>query len=1118
MTDIRQLTAQQRRTMLAEALRQRSARSTLEFPASYGQKAMYLLQEREPQSAAYNVLLSGEIRGAIDADCLQRAFEYLVERHAVLRTTYATRNGEVVQNVHSHMAPVFEVKAGDADSASLFQRINAAAQVPFDLSSGPMVRVGLWTSAPNQHVLTVVTHHIAVDFWSLVVLLDEVSEVYSALKQKRAPHLPDLCHSVAEFAQTERTHVEGPESEPLWKHWLDKMEGELPVLDFPTDYPRRSTQGFAGDTLDLAIEAELAARLRQVAQSHGVTPFALFASAFTALLHRYTSQRVLLVALPMLTRPSADWESVIGYLTNPVALRCEIDPALPFTELMSRTSEAALEASEFQSLPFPALVQRLGINDPSRPALCQAGFSWDRPHHDRRDWSLQGADTAAASDGLGLTVLGVKARQMGAPYELSMVVFEDGEQLVCATQFNTGLFKPATIERFNSHFRNLLESVAENPSWAVADLPLIGEAERSSLLGPWGRNERPYPSEMTVEAIFERQVERAPRALAVQYGESRLNYEELNQRANQLASALIRNGVKRGSLVGVCLDRSCDLIASLLGILKAGATYLPLDPDYPTSRLQFMLQDTEAVLVITTSELRNRLPGQQLFLSLDEAGSIDSEDCANPGLNGDASDVAYVMYTSGSTGLPKGICIPHRGITRLVLNTDYVKLGPGDRILQASNACFDASTFEIWGALLNGGAVIGFAKETMLAAPSLAHELRANGITTMFVTTALFNQLVREAPGVFASLREVLFGGEACDPGAVRAVLSDHPPARLIHVYGPTETTTFATWHEVRSEELNESDTNVPIGLPIANTEAYVLDESLRLLPVGVAGELFLGGDGVALGYLHRDVLTAERFVPNPFTEGSGKSLYRTGDLVRRRADGSLEFLGRNDDQVKIRGFRIEPGEIESALRSHPDVAEAVVMVRQDDSGARKLVAYAVPSEGSKVEPHQLREFLQSRLAYYMMPAAIMMMASIPLTPNGKIDRTALPVPQPSDTVITASAEPRNENERALAEIWQQTLNLPKVGINDNFFELGGDSISVVRVASRAAAAGIDITPLQVFQHQTIAELARAIVAPREPLVHPDPQQSTNVAAEFEWSSADMSAINSALRDIQTRK
>jgi acyl-coenzyme A synthetase/AMP-(fatty) acid ligase len=449
---------------------------------------------------------------------------------------------------------------------------------------------------------------------------------------------------------------------------------------------------------------------------------------------------------------------------------------------------------------------------------------------------------------------------------------------------------------------------------------------------------------------------------------------------------------------------------------------------------------------------------------------------------------------------------------RLVLNTDYVSLSAGDRVLQASNASFDASTFEIWGALLNGAAVVGFPKEKMLTAATLAHELITHRITTMFVTTALFHQLAREVPGVFSSVRDVLFGGEACDAATIRSVLRDRPPARLLHVYGPTETTTFATWQEL-TVEGTVPDTNIPIGNPIANTEVYVLDEQLRLLPVGVPGELYIGGDGVALGYWQRDELTADKFVPSPFCNAAGKLMYRSGDLVRRRPDGALEFMGRNDDQVKVRGFRIELGEIETALRSHPAVREAVVVV--SGSSDRKLVAYAVPASDLTLHVQQLREFLQSRLVYYMLPSAIIVLHALPLTPNGKIDRAALPAPPASISDQHDFTEPRSDDERILATVWQEALNVARIGIHDNFFEIGGDSISVVRVAARAAKAGLSITPLQIFKHQTIAELAT--VARRVSETAGQPAQRA-AAAEFEWSASELGAIGKALRNSQAQK
>jgi amino acid adenylation domain-containing protein/non-ribosomal peptide synthase protein (TIGR01720 family) len=587
----------------------------------------------------------------------------------------------------------------------------------------------------------------------------------------------------------------------------------------------------------------------------------------------------------------------------------------------------------------------------------------------------------------------------------------------------------------------------------------------------WNRTRREYPRGATIAQVFEDQARRTPEAVAVVFDGERLSYGELDERANRLAWHLRELGVGADTRVAICCERSLQMVVGLLGILKAGGAYVPLDPSYPSERLGFMLADSDVRVLVTQEGLSVVLPGHAArVVRLDADGEqIARQSAGAPPSVTNAEDLAYVIYTSGSTGIPKGIAVTHRAVNRLVLNTDYVPVQPSDRIAQASNASFDAATFEIWGALLNGACLVGVSREASLSPRDLAAVLREQGVTILFLTTALFNAVAREDASAFSGLRHLLFGGEAVDPARVREVLEGGPPRRLLHVYGPTETTTYATWHLV--EEVPEDATTVPIGRPIANTTAYVLDARMNAVPVGVAGELYLGGDGLARGYLGRPELTAEKFVPDPFGGDPGGRLYRTGDLVRHREDGSIEFLGRIDHQVKVRGFRIELGEIEALLRRQPVVKDAVVVLREDHPGDKRLAAYVTAEDGQTLDTSELQRRLKGKLPEYMVPSAVVCLESLPLNPNGKVDRGALPVPD-APRCDEALVLPRNDVEKRISAIWSEVLHVDEIGVHDNFFALGGDSILSIQIVARAAQAGLHFTPREIFQHQTVAELA----------------------------------------------
>jgi amino acid adenylation domain-containing protein len=931
-------------------------------------------------------------------------------------------------------------------------------------------------------------HHIISDGWSMGVLVRELGALYPAFAAGQPSPLPELPIQYADFASWQRQWLAGEVLDYQLAYWKRQLAGAPPALELPTDRPRPAVQSYRGAALPVQLPRALSEALAALSRQEGVTLFMTLLAAFQALLWRYTGQDDIVVGSPIAGRTRAEIAPLIGFFVNTLVLRTDLSGEPTFRELLGRVREMTLGAYAHQDMPFDKLVDELQPErDMSRSPLFQVMFA------------LQNTPMPALSLA-EVTLSPLEAARPTAKFDLTLMLEEAREGIRGTLEYRTDLFDRATIERMAGHYRTLLEGIVEAPGRQVSELPMLTAEELHEILVAWNDTGTDYPADRCVHELFEAQAERTPDAVAVVFGDRQLSYRELNQRANQLAHQLRSLGVGRiggiggiggaggaggaggvgpATLVGLCVERSLEMVVGMLGILKAGGAYVPLDPNYPRERLAFMLEDTGAPVLLTQARLLDSLPEhgvQRLCLDTGwEAVARESVDDPRGGAG--SSSLAYVIYTSGSTGKPKGVAVTHQAIARLVCNTDYISLGPSDVVAQASSSSFDAATFEIWGALLHGARLVGIDKGVMLSPPDLARRLAADGVTALFITTALFNQVAREAPMAFAQLGSLLFGGEASDPRSVRAALQAGRPRRLLHVYGPTETTTFATWHEVT--DVPEGATTVPIGRPIANTRAYVLDRWRHLVPAGIPGELYIGGPGVAQGYLNRPELTEQRFVPDPFSGEPGARMYRTGDLCRWRPDGLLEHLGRSDTQVKIRGFRIELGEIESALAQHPAVREAVVLAREDSPGDKRLVAYLVTREAPLPGAGELRSYLQGRLPEFMIPAAFVVLDALPLTPNGKLDRKALPAPELDRAALSAGYfAPRTPTEAALADIWSAVLGVEAVGIEDDFFELGGHSLRATQLASRIASALRVELPLRaLFEARTVATQARLVDA-----------------------------------------
>ena len=1049
---------------------------TAPAPLSFAQQRLWLLDRMEAASSVYNIGAVVRLAGRLDEAALTRTLNEIVGRHEALRTTFAEVDGAAAQII----APALALTLARHDLSALppaereakaMWLAQDAAQAPFDLRRGPLLRAGLLRLQPQQHLLHLSLHHIVTDGWSMGVLVAEIGALYGAYAQGQPSPLAPLAVQYADFAHWQRQWLEGAELARQLGYWRGQLAGAPTLLSLPTDRARPQTQSHRGATLPFTVPAAVTAALQALAQRSKGTLFMTLAAAFNVLLARYAGQDDICIGTPIANRQRAELEPLIGFFVNTLVLRTRVDSQAPFERLLAQVRETTLDAYAHQDLPFDQLVDAL---NPERHASHAPLF--------QAMLVLQNAPMPA----LALPELSLQTAQLdgaSAKFDLTLTFTPQGEQLGAAFEYATDLFDAATVARMAGHFTRLLEAIVADPARPVGGLAMLDASERRQLLVDWNDTARPYPQGQTIHQLFEAQAARAPAATALVCGGAALTYAELNAQANRLAHHLRARGVGPDVLVGLCVERCFDMVVGLLAILKAGGAYVPLDPAYPRQRLAYMLEDAAPALLLTQQHLLERLPALALpLLCLDRDWNGLEGDAANPAPLAQPEHLAYVIYTSGSTGQPKGVAVSLRNVVRLVCNSDYFTLTAGQRVLQFAPVAFDASTFEIWGALLNGATLV-LAPQERLSSAALGGLITAERIDTMWLTAALFNQMVEDQLPALTSVGHLLAGGEALSAHHVRQFLAAAEAAasgaRLTNGYGPTEGTTFTCCHLLPDHA--EAGASVPIGRPIANTEVYLLDARLRPVPVGVAGELYLSGAGLARGYLNRPELTAEKFLPHPFSATPGARMYRTGDLARYLPDGNIEYLGRIDQQVKLRGFRIELGEIEAALSALPAVREAVVLAREDAAGDKRLVAYLVAQHGaaaeSALQAGALRTALLHTLPDYMVPAHFVLLEQLPLSPTGKLDRQALPAPDMTRDEGGYVA-PRTATETVLADIWSQVLKRERVGVHDNFFELGGNSLLAVQAITRLPAEfQMGMSMRNLFEITTIAALASKIDA-----------------------------------------
>ncbi|NVD98021.1 non-ribosomal peptide synthetase [Massilia sp. BJB1822] len=1051
----------------------RSPRTT-EIALSFAQQRLWFLDQLGSHNPLYNVAGAVRMSGKLDQAALRHTLNTVVQRHEALRTTFVMAGGKPVQAI----VPQLDLELAVTDLSSLPPSEREAraqwllqdeAQTPFKLATGPLIRSGLLRLSAEEHILLVTIHHIVSDGWSMGVLVREVGALYAAYVQGRPSPLPPLPIQYADFAEWQRQWLSGAVLERQLGYWRSRLADCPELLNLPTDRPRPAAATHVGASMPFSIPVELAAQLRELSRSKSSTLFMTLCAAFNVLLARYSGQNDVCIGTPIANRNHAGIEGLIGFFVNTLVLRTQVDLEQSFNALLDQVRKHTLEAYAHQDIPFEYLVETL---QPKRHASYTPLFQVMLVLHNTPMGEL-------VLPGLAMTQL--ESEGVSSKFDLSLVLREGEGGLQGFIEYATDLFDAATIARIGGHFTQLLQAIVANPERAVGGLPLLGEAERQQLIHGWNDGPRDNPAHAsTISRLFEQRAELQPDSIALSFGDSSMSYGELNQRANQLAHQLRALGVGPDVLVGVCAERSLEMVVALLGVLKAGGAYLPLDPAYPAERLMHMLTDAQPAVLLAQDHLLGSLPASGIdIVSLNlQKTSLARYSTQNLEQTANAEHLAYVIYTSGSTGKPKGVPVTQRNVLRLVIDASYCALNESDRVLQFAPLSFDAATFEIWGALLNGARLDVF-PAAFESLDQLASVLERSAITTLWLTAAMFNQMVDYHAASLAKLRHVLAGGEALSMAHVkRFVQASAGQVRLTNGYGPTENTTFSCCHDIGEAALRLG--SIPIGRAISGTQAYVLDKNLEPVPVGVAGELYLAGDGLARGYLNRPDLTAEKFLPCPYADKQGARMYRSGDLVRRLADGSIEFLGRIDHQVKIRGFRIELGEVEAALAELPFVREAAVLAREDDNGGKRLVAYLVPHPGQAVpDTVDLRSILLRALPEYMAPRHFVVLEALPLTPNGKIDRSALPAPDMGGNADGYVA-PRTPNEEKMARIWADVLQAEKVGIHDNFFDLGGHSLLATQLVSRVNAGfQAEATLHGIFAAPTVAELLAQIL-PKE--------------------------------------
>ena len=1103
------LDAKAKRERLALLLRHKAIESGEPFPLSLGQEALWFLHELAPDSAAYNVAFCARVHSEVDRGRLELALLKLMERHSVLRCTIVRS----AQGPRQRIGPVPErcleiVDASGLDEEELKARVEETYARPFDLTAGPVFRCTLFSRCPTEHVLLLSVHHVFSDAWSVGILVGDLMTLYENGPTALAP-LPATAY--ADYVNWQRSALDSAEGCQAWEYWQARLK-DLPSTRLPADYPRPKIQSFQGGSHHFELSAELWSAIRALARAQDATPFMVVAAALHALLARYCGSPLVPIGTPLSRRPRREDEGTVGYFVNPAVLCAPVQPETTFRQHIADMRAAAIGVQRFGDFPFPELVKRLQpVRDTSEMPIFQVMLNLIKATQVSVYKDMADADAQVRVGSLVLQAFPLN--QQEAQFDLDLDLFDTGGAIPATFKYRTDLFQPATIERLAGHFVTLLFAAVAEPDRRISDLPLLTEPERQRVVLDWNATAKPYPA-TPIHRLIEEQVRRTSEATALVFEGKTMSYGELNRRANQLAHRLRQLGVAPDTLVAVCLERSFEMVVALLGILKVGGAYVPIDPYYPPERQAYMIRDCQAPVILTQAKLAGQLGGFGASLLMLDTGWEEIGRQSGDDLDSDArpDHLAYVIYTSGSTGKPKGVQVSRGALLNLLLSMrEWLQLSDADRLLAVATISFDIAGVDIWLPLMVGAQTIIASLEVAADGRALRGLIEANDISFLQATPATWRLLFEGGWRGKPDLQAVCTG-EAMPPDVAAQLVP--VVQRAWNLYGPTETTIWSTGCELRNARAP-----ILIGRPIANTQCYILDSHLQPVPIGVTGELYIGGDGLARGYLNRPELTAERFVPNPF-RSAGERMYRTGDLARYRQDGHIECLGRIDHQVKIRGYRIELGEIETAISEHAAVAQAVVVAREDIPGDTRLVAYVVARPQRFLDIAQLHANLRKCLPDYMVPSALIVLPALPLNPSGKVDRKALPAPERGGDGATVYEAPRTPTEQTLARIFAEVLKLERAGIRDDFFDLGGHSLLATGIVSRLQTAlGVELPVRQLFQCRTVAGLAEVVEAQlAQPRQATAPASIPRVSREDRRVRAEHVAVTDARPDLADRR
>ncbi|EGJ29404.1 MULTISPECIES: non-ribosomal peptide synthetase [Moorena] len=1034
---------------------------------SFAQERLWFVNQLFPDNSSYNQPIALNLKGPLNVVALEQSLKEIIQRHETLRTSFPEINGQPVQIVAPVMElplTVVDLQSGDStyqQSEKVKELVRQEAMATFDLANGPVVQVTLLQLESEHHVLLIKMHHIISDGWSLGILVRELSTLYEAFAQGKSSVLPELPIQYADFASWQREWLTGEVLEKQLNYWKKQLSGISPILDIPTNYPRPTEPTFKGGMEYFKLDSYLTQKLKQLSQESGSTLFMTLLAAFFVLLSRYSGQSDLVVGSPIANRNRREIEPLIGMFVNTLVLRADLSDNPTFRKLLERVQKTTLDAYTHQDLPFEKLLGELQTErNLSHNALVQVMFALQ--NNKMEAWNLPGLRVSEMEFDFDFT-----------RFDLEVHCWEVSSGIEAYCVYSTDIFEPDTIARMMGHFQTLLEAVVANPEQKVLQLPLMKSSELHQILVEWNNTKTDYPKDKCIHQLFEEQVEKTPDAVAVVFEDKQLTYSELNSRANQLAHYLQTLGVKPEVLVGICVERSLEMIVGLLGILKAGGAYVPLDPNYPSERLAYMLFDAGVLVLLTQQSLVVSLPEHQtqvvcLDRDWDAIASLSNQNLLN---EANPENLAYVIYTSGSTGKPKGVAIEHHSPVALCNWAKKIfTIEQLAGVLASTSICFDLSIFEIFVTLSCGGQVI--LANNALDLPNVKQADEVTLINT--VPSAVTELLIIKA--IPSNVKIINLAGEVFTNQLVQKLYQQESVQGVYNLYGPSEDTTYSTYTLLEKGAKTEPT----IGRPITNTEIYILDKNTQPVPIGVAGELHIGGAGLARGYLNNSELTVEKFIPNPFDNNC--KLYKTGDLVRYLPNGDIKFISRIDHQVKVRGYRIETGEIEAVLNSYPQVQETVVVAREDNFGNKGLVAYLVlesetPEVSDTEQIEKVKQYVKEQLPKYMIPSRFLLLPELPLTPNGKVDRKALPVP---DVVSSMSiyVAPETETQKVLAGIWAEVLGIEKVGIHDNFFDLGGHSLLATQVVSRIGQAfDIEFPLRKIFESSTVESISKYIDA-----------------------------------------